>query len=116
MPFQYVLANLLSEIPTAVAVAFLDGEGETVSLITRQEPHDEVRIYGAYQGIFLNQLKAILKEHVTFFYYRTDAHASYTLTIQDEYYMVVITDDFEPLEIVRHLMIKAGKEIEENAL
>ena len=105
MPFQYVLANVLSDIPTSEAVAFLDSEGETVALITREEHHDEVKIFGAYQGIFLEHLKRILHEEVSFFYYRTEKNGSYTIRVGDDYFMVVITRDPQPIEHVRRIMV-----------
>ncbi|HPR64582.1 MAG TPA: hypothetical protein PK014_10205 [Thermoanaerobaculia bacterium] len=116
MPFQYVLANLLSDIPTASAVAFLDEEGETVSLISSQQSHDDVRIFGAYQGIFLNHLSRILKDRVDFFSYRTESMCCYNLCVGKEYLMVLQTETFQPIEFVRRQMEKAKKEIEEHAL
>ena len=116
MPFQYVLANLLSDIPTALAVAFLDEEGETVSLITSQESPEEVKVFGAYQGIHMNQLMRILDDEIDFFYYKTNKYSSYTLTVGDEYYMIVVTTEYQPLAWVRHIMKKAKREIEVHAL
>lgn len=62
MPFQYVLANLLADAPEAVAVLFLDDSGETVELAcTEGDPYD-LRISGAYFGIYLRRIHTNLEQ------------------------------------------------------
>jgi predicted regulator of Ras-like GTPase activity (Roadblock/LC7/MglB family) len=58
--FRLILDELLVTTPGALAAIFLDWEGETVSLACDRDLSDHsLRILGAYQGIFLTQLRAI---------------------------------------------------------
>jgi hypothetical protein len=61
MVFQYVLANLLANNDHAMGALFLDGSGETVDLAcgTDFTPY-EMRVIGAYLGIYLRQLERVL--------------------------------------------------------
>lgn len=61
MVFQYVLANLLAQNDHALGALFLDGSGETVDLAcgTDFSPY-EMRVIGAYLGIYLRQLERVL--------------------------------------------------------
>lgn len=61
MPFQYTLANLVAANEGTIAVLFLDETGETVDLACADYTPFEMKITGAYLGIYLRQL-AILKE------------------------------------------------------
>lgn len=55
MPFQYILTNLLVDVPGAQGAVFLDPEGETVEYVTRQATPYELKLEGAYHGIFLRR-------------------------------------------------------------
>ena len=59
--FQYVLANLLANNDHALGALFLDGSGETVDLACGDgfSPY-EMRVIGAYLGIYLRQLEKVL--------------------------------------------------------
>jgi hypothetical protein len=59
--FEYVLANLLANNDHALGALFLDGTGETVDLAcgTGFSPY-EIRVVGAYLGIYLRQLEKVL--------------------------------------------------------
>ena len=60
MQFSTILHELLTATPGSIAAIFLDYEGETVEMVSEHdlEP-DDVRIVGAWQGIFLTQLRAL---------------------------------------------------------
>ena len=58
--FQYVLANLLANNDHAVGALFLDGTGETVDLACSEFSPYEMRVIGAYLGIYLRQLDKLL--------------------------------------------------------
>jgi len=60
MPFQYVLANLLADHPDAIGVLFLDDSGETVDFACVDDSPFEMQLIGAYLGIYLRQIRAIL--------------------------------------------------------
>lgn len=63
MPFQFVLHDLLAEIEGAVAVLFIDDEGETVELVCAGIEPDEARLAGAYLGISLRAVGDMVREH-----------------------------------------------------
>ncbi len=60
MMFQYVLANLLANNDHALGALFLDGTGETVDLACADFSPYEMRVIGAYLGIYLRQLERVL--------------------------------------------------------
>lgn len=60
MPFQYILANLLAQNEKSVGVLFLDGAGETVDLACSEYSPNDMRIVGAYVGIYLRQIARFL--------------------------------------------------------
>ena len=60
MVFQYVLANLLAHNDHALGALFLDGSGETVDLACSDFSPYEMRVIGAYLGIYLRQLERLV--------------------------------------------------------
>ncbi|MEO8504329.1 MAG: hypothetical protein ABI609_10575 [Acidobacteriota bacterium] len=54
--FDYVLANLLANNEHAVGALFLDDSGETVGMACADFTPYQMRIVGAYLGIYLRQL------------------------------------------------------------
>jgi predicted regulator of Ras-like GTPase activity (Roadblock/LC7/MglB family) len=61
MPFQYTLANLLANNEGAIAVLFVDETGETVDLATADFTHFDMKVLGAYVGIYLRQMTDVLE-------------------------------------------------------
>lgn len=60
MPFVRILNDLLSTTGGALGAMFLDYEGETVACLPKPGVEmDDLKIIGAYQGIFLSQLKRL---------------------------------------------------------
>ncbi|HUK12149.1 MAG TPA: hypothetical protein VLW17_02515 [Thermoanaerobaculaceae bacterium] len=55
MPFQYLLTNLLVDIPGAQGAIFLDPEGEAVELVSQRATPYELKLEGAYHGILLRK-------------------------------------------------------------
>jgi hypothetical protein len=58
--FQYVLANLIANNDHALGALFLDGSGETVDLACADFSPYEMRVIGAYLGIYLRQLEKLV--------------------------------------------------------
>jgi hypothetical protein len=56
MPFNYLLTNLLVDVPEAIGAIFLDHEGETVDFVTRHGEPFDLKVEGAYHGIFTRKL------------------------------------------------------------
>ncbi len=58
--FRLILHELIATTSGALAALFLDWEGETVELVCEHDMSDhELRILGAYQGIFLSRLRTL---------------------------------------------------------
>ena len=63
MIFRNILDELLATTSGALAALFLDYEGETVQLVCDRDLSDhDLRIIGAYQGIFLSRLKELCND------------------------------------------------------
>ncbi len=62
MPFQYTLANLLAANDGAIAVLFLDDSGEVVDLACSQYSPYDMKVLGAYVGIYLRQMDDFLTQ------------------------------------------------------
>jgi predicted regulator of Ras-like GTPase activity (Roadblock/LC7/MglB family) len=54
--FDYLLTNLLVDVPHALGAVFVDPEGEAVEWVTRHGDPYELKIEGAYHSIFMRQL------------------------------------------------------------
>lgn len=61
MPFQYTLANLLVANPGTVAVLFLDETGETVDMACSEFTPYQMKIVGAYLGIYWRQIVTLME-------------------------------------------------------
>ena len=94
MPFQYTLANLLAANRGALAVLFLDETGETVDLACADFTPYEMKIVGAYFGIYMRQISEVLSDadfgdtdvlHIE----RDDLHF-FAAALPDGYYLVLV--------------------------
>ncbi len=93
VPFQYILANLLAETGAA-GVLFLDELGETVDVSCSDYSPYDMKILGAYLGIYLRQFDEFLTRtglgrpdliHVE----RERLHI-YSRVLPDDYYLVLV--------------------------
>jgi len=97
LPFRLILEELLSTTRGALAAMFLDYEGETVQLVCDRDVSDhDLRIIGAYQGIFLTQLRNMCSEldagqpqRYTLEFEKTKV---LSLDLKDGYYVVLLVD------------------------
>jgi hypothetical protein len=58
--FHYVLANLLANNKDALGAIFLDGTGETVDLACADFSPHEMKVVGAYLGIYIRHFDRLL--------------------------------------------------------
>jgi hypothetical protein len=58
--YQFVLANLLANNRDCLGVLFLDASGETVDMACAGLGPYEMRVLGAYLGIYLRHLEKVL--------------------------------------------------------
>jgi predicted regulator of Ras-like GTPase activity (Roadblock/LC7/MglB family) len=58
--FRMILHEMIATTGGALAALFLDFEGETVELVCEHDISDhDLRILGAYQGIFMSKLREL---------------------------------------------------------
>ena len=95
--FRLILHELLATTKGALAALFLDYEGETVELVCEHDLDDHnLRILGAYQGIFLTRLRTLCAGvgagEPRRFKVEFEENAVLLSDIQDGYYLVLLVD------------------------
>ncbi len=94
MVFQYILGNLLASNDKAVGVLFLDDRGETVDLACSEFSHYEMRVIGAYLGIYLRRIEKILAGsdlgEPRMIHIEKQAVHIYALPMPDGYYLALV--------------------------
>ena len=95
--FRMILHELLATTAGAQAALFLDWEGETVELACDHDLSDhELRIIGAYQGIFLARLRELCAHVQAGEPYRykieLETRAVLSCDVKDGYYIVLLAD------------------------
>lgn len=94
MPYQYILANLLAKNEGAVGVLFLDDAGETIDVACSDFSPFQMRVVGAYVGIYLRQAHKFLEEigqgvpH--WMHIEKESLHLYARTLPDGYYVVLV--------------------------
>ena len=92
--FQYILGNLLARNDKAVGVLFLDPSGETVELACSEWSPYEMRVIGAYLGIYLRRLERVLATAdlgaPRVIHIETQAVHIYALPMPDGYYLALV--------------------------
>ncbi len=94
MSFQYTLANLLANNERAVAVLFLDETGEAVDVACSEYSPYEMKVVGAYVGIYLRQLRQLLERsklgQPDFLHIENESIHLYASSLPDGYYLVLV--------------------------
>jgi len=92
--FQYVLANLLANNDQALGALFLDDNGETVDLSCAGYTPYQMRVVGAYLGIYLRQLEKVLTSSEIgapqLIHIEKKAIHIYAMPLPDGYYLVLV--------------------------
>jgi hypothetical protein len=97
--FRDILLGVLETTHGAIGAIFLDSEGESVEVVTARpfetDDHD-LRVIGAYAGIFLAQLRRIADatDGGPAQRYKIDFAASriFCCNLNDGYYLVLVVD------------------------
>jgi predicted regulator of Ras-like GTPase activity (Roadblock/LC7/MglB family) len=97
--FRDILLDLLQSTPGAIGAVFLDSEGESVEVVSAR-PFDtddhELRVIGAYAGIFLSHLRRIAgaTDSGEARRFKIDFAASriFCCALQDGYYLAAVVD------------------------
>ncbi|HET7435099.1 MAG TPA: hypothetical protein VFN10_10360 [Thermoanaerobaculia bacterium] len=97
MSFRRILDELLSTTTGSIAALFLDYEGETVELLSAHDlDNHDLKIIGAYQGIFLDQLRALCAQVAAGSPQRFKLEFEKTMVLscdlKDGYYIVLLVD------------------------
>lgn len=94
MPYQYILANLLAKADGAVGVLFLDDSGETVDLACSDYTPYQMRVLGAYLGIYMRQLRKVTEGNnlgaPQLIHIEKDALHVYAAPLPEGYYLVLV--------------------------
>jgi predicted regulator of Ras-like GTPase activity (Roadblock/LC7/MglB family) len=92
--FQYVLANLLANNDQALGALFLDDNGETVDLACAGYTPYQMRVVGAYLGIYLRQIEKVLIGNEVgeprLVHIEKKAVHIYAMPLPDGYYLVLV--------------------------
>jgi len=93
MSFEYILANLLANT-RAVGVLLLDNTGETVDVVCSDFTPYEMRVLGAYLGIYLNQMGTFVDRAAMgapkLVHIEKEKLHIYALPLPDGYYLVLV--------------------------
>jgi len=99
MPFQRILHELISSTNGALGAIFLDQEGETVEVLTDrplEADDNDLKVIGAYSGIFLTQLRNMCDGagigRLDRFKIAFDSTTVLTCDLKDGYYVVLLVD------------------------
>jgi len=94
MPFNYLLTNLLVDVPEAIGAIFLDDDGETVEFVTRHGEPFDLKVEGAYQGLFTRRLGSTFSTagigSLEYFVVEGSELATLTHILPDGYYVVLV--------------------------
>ena len=95
--FRLILNEMLATTGGALAALFLDWEGETVELVCDRDLDDHsLRIIGAWQGIFLGQLRTLCGNagfgEPRRFKIEFGETSVLSADVQDGYYLVLLVD------------------------
>jgi hypothetical protein len=95
--FRLILHEMLATTGGALAALFLDYEGETVELVCDRDLNDhDLRILGAYQGIFLTRLRTLCSHagagEPQRFKIEFDQISVLSFDVRDGYYVVLLVD------------------------
>jgi hypothetical protein len=97
--FRDILQDVLHATHGAIGATFLDSEGETVEVVTVR-PFDigdhDMRVIGAYAGIFFSQLRRIAEAidggAVRQFKFDFAASTIFCCDLNGDYYLVLVVD------------------------
>jgi hypothetical protein len=116
MPYRYILANLLAEVDGAVGVLFLDDSGETVELSCSEFTPYQMRVLGAYLGIYMRQLEKVLEGNrlgaPRSIHIDKDALHIYAHPLPEGYYLVLVQRRPAVVAAAERALAGAARELE----
>ena len=113
MPFNYLLTNLLVDVPQAVGAIFVDPQGEAVEWVTRHDNPFDLKVEGAYHSIFMRQLEQLTTSvnagQIDSFVIEGSRLVTLTQALPDGYYVVLIVDPSGPRAQALHRLRCAAR-------
>jgi hypothetical protein len=92
--YQYVLANLLAHNDSSLGALFLDDNGETIDLACSGYNPGEMRVVGAYLGIYLRSLQRLLSRYelgeVRIIHIEKERAHIYIVPLPDGYHLALV--------------------------
>jgi hypothetical protein len=113
MPCQHILTDLIARNQRAVGALFLDDTGETVELACSEFTPYQMRVVGAYLGIYLRQLGRFLGSarlgDARFVHIEKQGLHIHALPLPDGYYLVLVQRRPSPVAQARSSLAAAGE-------
>lgn len=113
MPFQYLLTNLIVDVPGAQGAVFVDPEGEAVDFVARRTTPYELKLEGAYHGIFLRRAGQLARlvgagdlEHITI---GGRSMRAMGMVLRAGYYLVLVMEPGAPASVAAAAMRRTGE-------
>lgn len=113
MPFQYLLTNLVVDAPGAQGAVFVDPEGEAVDFVARRTTPYELKLEGAYHGIFLRRAGQLARlvgagdlAQVTISGHKMQAMG---MVLRGGYYLVLVLEPGSPTSVATAAMRRAAE-------
>jgi hypothetical protein len=116
MPFQYLLTNLLVEVPEAVGAIFLDPEGEAVEWVSQsqRDPYD-LKVEGAYHSIFKRQLEEVTESSASgplgSYIFSGRNFVTLTQLLPDGYYVLLVVRRISLPGLAHHHLRRVARTI-----
>ena len=115
MPFNYLLTNLLVDVPQAVGAILVDPEGEAVEWVTRHNDPFDLKVEGAYHSIFKRRLEQLTVHDdvgpITSFVIEGSRLVTLTEALPDGYYVVLVVDRSGSRAYALHQLRRAAEVI-----
>lgn len=113
MPFQYLLTNLLVDVPGAVGAILADDEGEAVEWVTRHGDPYDLKVEGAWHSIFGRLIAtawtACDGDRITGYALAGERFVALTHVLPAGYYVVLVLDRGAALGIGRRRLAHVAR-------
>lgn len=113
MPFNYLLTNLLVDVPAAVGAIFFDAEGEAIEWVTRHGDPYELKVEGAYHSIFARKLEQVIDSlsagEIESYTVASRNLVALTQVLPHGYYVVLVIDRTGSQARARYQLRRASK-------
>jgi predicted regulator of Ras-like GTPase activity (Roadblock/LC7/MglB family) len=110
-----LLETMLAGIPGSIGAMFLDHEGEAVAVVGRRLPRYDAQIIGAYEGIFLSQVRRLCSalDFGTADRFKIECEGALLLLVdlKDGYYLVLVAAPDTPEGVAWQRLTEAREKL-----